>query len=73
MSSKKSRPEVNLEYLFSRLDTVRMTSYERARAKAILARTEAVADAIYRAIELVKRQLASFVARPVGRPTKLTG
>jgi len=73
MSSKRRRSEVNLEYLFSRLDTVRMTSYERERAKAILARTEAVADAIYRAIEFVKRQLASLVVRPVARPTKLTG
>jgi len=73
MSSTKSRPEVNIEYLFSRLDTVRMTSYERAHAKAILARTEAVADAIQRAIEFVKRQLGSLVVRPVGRPTKLTG
>jgi hypothetical protein len=73
MSSKQSRSEANLNDLYARLDAVRMSAYERERAKASLARAEAVAEAVDYAIHQVKRLLKNLLVRPFGRPTKLAG
>lgn len=73
MSKKISRTNSNLDLLYARLDEVRMSKHERLRAKASLARAEAVADAVVGAIDLVKRGLRFLLRRPVGRPTKLAG
>ena len=73
MSSKQSRSEASLEYLYARLDTVRMSAHERLRAKAHLAQAEAVADAIFGLIAFTKRLLTAPFARPLRRPTTSAG
>lgn len=73
MSSKQSRSEANLNDLYARLDAVRMSSHEREHAKASLARAEAVAEAVFHAIDQAKRLLKILPVRPFGRPTKLAG
>ena len=45
MTEKISKTNADLEYLNSRLDDVRLSAYDRIRAKAQLARAEAFADA----------------------------
>jgi hypothetical protein len=64
MSTKISRTNSNLEFLNARLDEIRMSSYERLRAKASLARAEAFANAVGAIINLVKRLLKTMVIRP---------
>ena len=45
MTNKISKTNANLDYFNSRLDDVRLSAYDRVRAKAQLARAEAFADA----------------------------
>ena len=71
MSSKHSRSEANLNYLYARLDTVRISGHERLRAKARLAQAEAIVDAAIALADFGRRLLKTLVPRPVGRPTKL--
>jgi hypothetical protein len=73
MSRKASRTNSSLEFLNARLDEVRMSNYERLRAKATLARTEAIADAAVRLINLVKRLLKPRAVRPARRPANSAG
>lgn len=73
MRSKISRTNSSLEFFNARLDEVQMSSYERLRAKASLARAEAVTDAVAGLVNLAKRLLTSLVVRPVRRFTHLAG
>ena len=67
MNQKISKTNSDLDVLSARLDEVRMSSHERLRAKASLARAEAVADAMVEIINLVKRLLKTLVVRPFRR------
>jgi hypothetical protein len=55
MTNKISKSNDDLAYFNGRLDEVRMTSHERLRAKAHLARAEAMADLVARAISGIAR------------------
>ena len=73
MSSKQRRSETNLEYLYARLDAVRMTSYERQRAKASLARADAIAGVLVDSARGIRRLLKNLVIRPIRRLTASAG
>lgn len=73
MNAKISKTNSNLDFLNARLDEVRMSSHERLRAKASLARAEAVAEAVVEIINLVKRLLMTLVVRPYRRLTTSVG
>ncbi len=67
MNAKISKTNENLDFFSARLDEVQMSEYERLRAKASLARAEAVADAVVGFIGLGKRLLKTLVVRPFRR------
>jgi hypothetical protein len=67
MNAKISKTNENLDFFSARLDEVQMSEYERLRAKASLARAEAVADAVVELIGLGKRLLKTLVVRPFRR------
>ena len=58
MTSKISKTNGDLAYFNALLDEVRMSGYDRIRAKAHLARAEAVADAVAGLFAWVKRVLS---------------
>ena len=68
-----SKTNDNLAFFNARLNEIRMSGHERLRAKARLAQTEAIADAVFELIGLGRRLLKSLVARPVRRPTTSAG
>lgn len=47
MSDKHSKTNENMDFFFARLDETGMSSYERSKAKAQMARAEAFADAVF--------------------------
>ena len=67
MSRDISKTNSDLEFLNARLDEVRMSDYERLRAKARLAQAEAIADAVAEFINLAKRLLTALILRPIRR------
>jgi hypothetical protein len=67
VTDKISKPNHELDYLNSRLDEIGMSDYARLRAKASLARAEAMADAIEATASLVKRLAKTLVIRPYRR------
>ena len=69
MNVNISKTNSDLDFLNARLDEVRMSSHERLRAKASLARSEAVAEAVVEIINLVKHLLKTLVVRPLRRLT----
>ncbi len=73
MNTKISKPNSDLEFMYARIDEIGMSSHDRLRAKASLARAEAFAEAMAGIINLFKRLLKALTVRPVGRPTKLAG
>ena len=73
MYVKIRKTNADLDFLNARLDEVRMSSHERLRAKASLARAEAVAEAVVEIINLVKRLLMTLVVRPYRRLTTSVG
>ena len=56
-----------LAFLFKRLDEVRITEPDRIRAKAHLARAEAVADALADAGAALGRLYRKLIVRPLRR------
>jgi hypothetical protein len=64
-----SKTNDKLDFLYARLDEIRMSDYERIRAKAQLARTEAVADAIFAIGRGLQTLLKVLVLRPIRRLT----
>lgn len=69
MSRKISKSNANETLLKARLDSIQMSSHERLRAKASLARAEAFADAAAEIINLIKRLAKVLVVRPFQRLT----
>jgi hypothetical protein len=62
-----------MDFLYARLDQVHMSRSERIMAKAQLARTEAVADALFAMGRGAKRLLRTLVLRPFRRMTASLG
>jgi hypothetical protein len=73
MSARRIKPNDNMDFLYTRLDQVHMSPSERIMAKAQLARTEAVADAIFAMGRSAKRLLRTLVLRPFRRMTASLG
>jgi len=73
MTGKISKPNEGLDYLNSRLDEIGMHDYARLRAKASLARAEAMADGIEAIVNLGKRLAKNLVIRPYRRLTTSIG
>jgi len=69
MNRKISKTKANEAFFNARLDAIRMSSHERLRAKASLARAEAFADAAVAIINLIKRLTKVLVLRPYRRLT----
>ena len=67
MNRKISKTIASEAFFNARLDAIRMSSHERLRAKASLARAEAFADAAVAIINLVKRLTKVLVLRPYRR------
>lgn len=61
----KRSKQSDLEFLFSRLDEVRMSERERMRAKAHLARAEAVADFLAAGGRAIARLFEKRIVRPI--------
>jgi len=57
----------DLEHLYRRLDEIRMSEYERQRAKAHLARAEAAVALIAATGRLIARLFRRLVVRPIRR------
>ena len=73
MSRNRSKTDPGLEFLYARLDEVRMSGHERLRAKASLARAEAVADLMVGIAKGIKSLLKILVLRPIRRLTTSLG
>ena len=69
----KRNTKSELEFLYSRLDEVRMSERERMRAKAHLARAEAVADFLVAGAQAVSRLFSKLVIRPILRVAASVG
>ncbi len=72
MSNKLSKSNVDLAFFNSRLDEVRMSGHERLKAKAHLARAEAMAELLASAYRGIVRLFKSGPARP-NRPATSIG
>ena len=68
MSDKVSKSNGEWELIEARLDEVSLSSYERIKAKAQLARAEAVADALASLSASVKRAVKRVFDRPYHQP-----
>ena len=73
MNQKDSKSNQDLAFFNARIDELQISSYERIRAKAQLARTEAVADAIVAIGRGVHALLKTLVFRPLQRFTASLG
>jgi hypothetical protein len=65
MSTKISKSNDSLAFFNSRLDEIRMNGHERLKAKAHLARAEAMADLFLAAVHAIGRLLKPAPAKPV--------
>jgi len=65
MTVRNRKANDKLDFLNARLDAVRMADYERIRAKAQLARAEAMADLIAAIGRGLRRLLRTLVVRPI--------
>lgn len=63
MNEKISKPNVDVDFFNSRLDEIRMSGSERLKAKAQLARAEAVADLLASAYGGIGRAFKALTAR----------
>jgi hypothetical protein len=73
MSAMRIKPNDNMDYVYARLDEVRMSQTERLMARAQLARAEAVAEAVFAVVHGSKRLLKTLVLRPFRRMTASLG
>lgn len=67
MSENVSKTKQDLDFFNQRLDEIRMSGHERLKAKARLAQTEAIVDALVavaRAIARLYRRLTAKRAHP---------
>lgn len=67
MTQKTSKTNSSLDFFYARLDKVQMSEHERLRAKASLARAEAIADLTFEIARAAKRLLKNLVVRPIRR------
>ena len=67
MSVMNSKTNRHLEFLYARLDQVQMSQAERIKAKAQLARAEAVVDLVFAAGCGVKQLVKKRLLRPFRR------
>lgn len=67
MKQKQTKEQADLQFFYERLDQVRMSGHERVRAKASLARAEAIAELIVQAATGMRRLLKTLVIRPIRR------
>lgn len=73
MNVMNSKTNENLEFLYTRLDEVHMSDYDRIKAKAHMARTEAIADAAFALGRRLRSLLKALVIRPIRRMTASFG
>jgi len=73
MTVRNSKTNDKLDLLNARLDAIQMADYERIRAKAQLARAEAMADLIAAIGRGLRRLLRTLVVRPIRRLTASLG
>lgn len=73
MKDKISKANLDLEFLNSRLDEVRMSAHERLLAKASLARADAISDSLLELTGALKRLLKNFLVCPIRRLTSAWG
>lgn len=64
VKEKFSKTNEDLEFLNRRLDEVQLSSYERLRAKAQLARAAAVADLVFAAFRGIGRLFKTTADKP---------
>ena len=67
MNGSNRRTDPNLEFLYARLDEIRMSGLERVRAKASLARADAIAGLMVDAANGARRLLCTLVVQPIRR------
>lgn len=67
MNQQHSKTNQDLAFFNARIDELRISSYDRVKAKAQLARTEAVADAIVAIGRGLHGLLKALVLRPFRR------
>ena len=72
MGNKISKTNVDLAYFNSRLDEIHMNGHERLKAKAHLARAEAMASFLANAAHAIGRLFKDAPARP-NRPAASAG
>jgi len=63
MRNTPTKANADLEFFNARLDEIQMGGYERLKAKAQLARAEAVAEALYLAATGIARLYRSLARR----------
>ena len=73
MTVRNSKTNDKLDLLNARLDAIQLADYERIRAKAQLARAEAMADLIAAIGRGLRRLLRTLVVRPIRRLTASLG
>jgi hypothetical protein len=73
MNQKDIKTNGDLAFFNARIDELQIGSYERIKAKAELARTEAIADAILAVSRGVRGLLKTLVLRPLRRFTASLG
>ena len=71
MNKNTGHSDPSLEFLYARLDQVRMSGHERLHAEASLAQAEAFADLMFEMVNGIKRLLKILVLRPIRRLTSL--
>ena len=73
MNHKNSKTNENLDFFYARLDETGMSSYERIRAKAQMARVEAFANAVFAIARGLQVLLKARVIYPLRRMTASFG
>ena len=73
MNARRNKTMANLDLLYQRIDEIRMNEADRLRAKASLARAEAVVDFIFEAAGFVGGHFLNLVLRPIQRLTGALG
>lgn len=78
MTKNVSKSNDNMDFLYQRLDEIRMSGHERLKAKARLAQAEAMADLLVAAAQAVTRlfklkRLTAKSAHPASPPAPSAG
>jgi len=64
MKNYVSKSNEDMEFFNQRLDEIRMSGYERLKAKARFAQAEAIADAVFGAANAIARLFKRLTAKP---------